>query len=113
MSDSDVLDTLLRLGREIRAAAQADDWSRASALTDRRAEAVERLPAAEEIPSSGLDRRKLEALVAQSESLAALFRDHRDEIGDELAQIGELRHAQNSYQTESARSGAFSDNFTA
>lgn len=113
MSNSDVLDTLLQLGREIREAARADDWSQASTLADRRAEAVQRLPAAEGKAPSGMERRKLEALIAQNESLAELFRGHRDEIEDELAQIGDLRHAQNSYRKESVRSGAFSNNFTA
>jgi hypothetical protein len=113
MSDSDVLDTLLQLGREIREAAQTEDWSQASALADRRAEAVERLPPTEEGSPSDMERRKLEALIAQNESLAELFRGYRDEIEDELAQIGDLRHAQDSYRKESVRSGALSDNFTA
>ncbi len=114
MSDTDVLDTLLRLGRQIRAAAQADEWARASELIDRRGEMVQKLPSEdEEDPSiSRMERKKLEALAAQNESLAQLFRGRREEIEDELAEIGDLRRAQNSYQQNSTRDGVLHSKLT-
>lgn len=114
MPDSDMLDTLLRLGREIREAGQADDWARASDLVDRRTEAFQRMQGRgeERLVSSQTDRRKLEALFAQNESLAELFRGHRNEIENQLAEIGELRRAQSSYRENSSRSGALHSDLT-
>lgn len=112
MSDSDRLDTLLRLGRQVRKAAQAEEWSRASDLVERRTEAFQRLQDGEEGDLSRMDRRKLQALFAQNESIAEIFRDRRDEIGDQLAQVGDLRRAQNSYRENSTRSGALHDDLT-
>lgn len=114
MADPDLLDALLRLGREIREAAQADEWARASELIDRRGELVQRLPPEDEddSPLSREERKKLEALVAQNESLAGLFRDRQDEIGDKLEQVSELRRAQSSYQEGNSRSEALHNDLT-
>jgi len=114
MSDSNVLDTLLRLGRQVREAAQGEDWARASDLINRRTEAFQHLQGEEEedLISTQMDRRKLQALFAQNESIAELFRGRRDEIGEELAQLGDLRRAQNSYRENSTRSGALHSDLT-
>ena len=113
MSNADVLDTLLRLGREIREAAQTDDWAHAADLIDRRTKAFQRMQDDDEDQSfSQEDRRKLEALFAQNESLSELFRGRRNEIEDQLAELGDLRRAQNSYRENSSRGGALHNNVT-
>lgn len=114
MSDSDRLDTLLRLGRQIRKAAQAEEWPRAADLVERRTEAFQKLEdvGEEGADASRMDRRKLQALFAQNESLAELFRGRREELEEELAQIGDLRRAQNSYRENSTQSGALHDDLT-
>jgi hypothetical protein len=113
MSNADVLDTLLRLGREIREAAQADEWAHASDLVDCRTEAFQRMLDDDEDQSfSQEDRRKLEAVFAQNESLSELFRGRRNEIEDALAEIGDRRRAQSSYRENSTRSGALNRNLT-
>ncbi len=107
MSTSDVLDTLLRLGTQIGEAVKADDWSRVSELVDRRSEAVQQLQ--DDSPDRGdlatENQEKLESLAAQNQSLAELLRSRRDEIEEELAQIGDLRQAQDSYEESSAQGG--------
>ena len=114
MSTSDRLDTLLRLGRQIREAAQAEEWDRATNLVTRRTKAFQKMgdEGEEGNSPSDMDRRKLQALFAQNESLAELFRGRRDEIEDELAQIGSLRRAQSSYRENSTESGALHDDLT-
>jgi hypothetical protein len=114
MTNADVLDTLLRLGREIREAAQNDDWARATDLVHRRTEAFQRMQSDgdQDGTFSGMDRRKLEALFAQNESLSELFRGRRNEIEDQLAELGDLRRAQSSYRENSTRSGALNRNLT-
>lgn len=114
MPTSERLDTLLRLGRQIRDAAQAEEWDRVSDLVDRRTDAFQKLEDTDEegSASSQMDRRKLQALFAQNESLAELFRGRRDEIEEALVQIGDLRRAQNSYRKNSTDSGALHNNLT-
>jgi hypothetical protein len=103
MPTTDVLDTLLRLGKQIGEAVKADDWSLVSELVDRRSEAVQQLRDGQEegesFPSG--NREKIEALAAQNQSLAELLRSRRNEIEKELAQIGDLKHAQHSYEENS------------
>lgn len=107
MSTSDVLDTLLRLGTQIGEAVKADDWLLVSELMNRRSEAVQQLREGQEESDdfSSRDREKIEALAAQNQSLAELLRSRRNEIEEELAQIGDLRHAQHSYEENSTQGG--------
>lgn len=114
MPDSSMLDMLLRLGRQVRDAAQSEEWGRATNLIDRRTQAFQQLPDADEEGTirSQTDRQKLEALIAQNESLAELFRSRQEEIADELAQVGDLRHAQHSYRENSTRTEVLSNNLT-
>jgi len=107
MPTSDVIDTLLRLGKEIGEAVKAGDWSLVSELVDQRSEAVQQLRNGQgdgdDFPSG--NREKIEALDAQNQSLAELLRSRRNEIEEELAQIGDLRHAQHSYEENSIQDG--------
>lgn len=107
MPTSDVLDTLLRLGKQIGEAVKAGDWSLVSELVDRRSEAIQKLQDGQgesgDFPSG--NREKIEALDAQNQSLAELLRSRRNEIEEELAQIGDLRHAQSSYEENSTSGG--------
>ena len=103
---SRVLDMLLHLGEQIDAAVEAGDWARVSDLVDRRARAVEQLPPSDEQGDrSAADQRKIDALAAQNQSLMERLRERRDELEEGLAQIGDLRHAQNSYEETPAREG--------
>lgn len=104
---SELLDTLLRLGTQIGEAVKANDWSRVSELVDRRSEAVQQLqddsPDRRDLATE--NQEKLESLAAQNQSLAELLRSRRDEIEEELAQIGDLRQAQDSYEESSVEGG--------
>ena len=113
MSTSDVLDTLLRLGKQIGEAVKADDWSLVSELVDRRSEAVQQLRDGQSGGDfSQRNREKMEALAAQNESLAELLRRRRNEIEKELAQIGDLKHAQDSYEENSIQGSVLPSELT-
>lgn len=106
---SAVLDALLRLGEEVSEAVEAEDWSRVTDLVEQRAEMTQQLDegdeALDETNLSLAEQRKVDALAEQNQRLAALLREQLDEIDEELAQIGQLKHAQDSYETNSHRSG--------
>jgi uncharacterized protein YpbB len=106
---SSLLNQTLRLGEQIAEAAKADDWSRVSELVDRRGAVVQQLEEGDERPDentlSRVEQRKVDALADQNQRLTALLREQLDEIDEELAQIGQLKHAQDSYETNSHRSG--------
>lgn len=109
MSTSATLDTLLRLGDQIGEAVKADNWSLVSELVKRRTEVAQQLsesdgPADEE-GFSERGQKKIEALAEQNQRLTGLLRERRGEIEEELAQIGELKHAQNSYEANSTGGG--------
>ncbi|MFB6273798.1 MAG: flagellar protein FliT [Salinibacter sp.] len=109
-SPSDVLDRLLRLGEEIAEAVAADNWSRVEELVERRAEVAGTLPDQDEQSvesdlSDAARREKAEALADQNERLTGMLRDRRDEIEDELTQIGQMRNAQDSYGPDTTKSG--------
>ncbi len=106
---SDALDTLLRLGEEIEAAVDADDWTLVSELVEQRADAARQVRSQGEQTTdedlSPADRDKLEALTDQHQSLMEQLQAHQDELEEELAQIGDLKHAHDSYESTSTRGG--------
>lgn len=106
---SSLLDRLLRLGKQIAEAVEAEDWSRVTDLVEQRAEVVQLLgeedERSDENTLSRAEQRKADAVADQNQRLTALLREQRDEIDEELAQIGQLRHAQDSYETNSPREG--------
>lgn len=106
---STVLDALHRLGEEVSEAVEAEDWARVADLVEQRAEMIQQLDEGDDRPDentlSRAEQRKVDALADQNQRLAALLREELDEIDEELAQIGQLKHAQDSYETNSHHSG--------
>jgi TATA-binding protein-associated factor Taf7 len=106
---SSLLNQTLRLGEQIAEAAKADDWSRVSELVERRGAAIQQLGEGDEAPDendlSPAEQRKVDALADQNQRLTQLLREELSEIEEELTQIGQLRQAQDSYETTSPRGG--------
>lgn len=107
---SNIFDTLLRLGEQIAKAVEAGEWAQVEDLIERRREATQSLEESEEKAvevdlSEAEQQEKLEALDEQSERLSKMLHNQRDEIEDELAQIGQMRNAQDSYGPKSVQSG--------
>lgn len=108
---SSILDRLLRLGNQILEAVEADRWARVEELVERRTEVAQALeesedPVVENDLSDAEQQEMVDALDAQNQRLTALLRTRREEIEDELTQIGQMRNAQDSYDTGSSQSGA-------
>ncbi len=109
-----LLDRLLRLGEQTLDAAAAENWTRVAALVEQRAEVAKQLAApAPQSASKDLSpserRAKADALADQNKRLGALLRERREALKTELAQIGEIRQAQNSYQASPPRDGVLPD----
>lgn len=103
------LDTLLRLGEQIAGAVEAEEWDRLSGLVERRSRVARRLQDAGGEAHDELSREereeKREALADQHRRLTALLRERRDEIEEELAQVEEIRQAQDSYESSPGPGG--------
>jgi hypothetical protein len=109
-----LLDRLLHLGEKTLDAAAAENWTRVAALVEQRAEVAEQLAApAPQSASKDLSpaerRAKADALADQNERLGALLRERREALKTELARIGEIRQAQDSYRASPPRDGVLPD----
>lgn len=104
------LDTLLRLGEQIAGAVEAEEWDRLSGLVERRSQVAQRLrdlgeEGAHEKLSPEEREEKREALADQHQRLTALLREQRNQIEEELAQVEEIRQAQDSYESSPGPGG--------
>ena len=101
---SSLLDKLLRLGDAIVEAVEAEQWRRLSELIDERAQVVERITSVQSEGTHAFQEKHEDtrhALMEQHRRLMTILQKRRDDVSDTLAQVEQLQHAHDSYETNS------------